>query len=167
MVVLKSTNCISSLSWPVNTYSIRIFHIKLYILSITLSYFRLNTGAGSICYLPLLVETGWIEQPSVPTLFVSLMSPFSFHINGTIVVPTAYFSRYKPSGLCYASRWGWALLSLHKIAQALCHNFYILLAQTRVIKCLAFGRSLCVRNYNIKAWRASFMDFLKPIRLFC
>ena len=25
-------------------------------------------------------------------------------INGTIVVPTAYFSRYKPSGLCYASR---------------------------------------------------------------
>ena len=26
------------------------------------------------------------------------------HINGTIVVPTAYFSRYKPSGLCYASR---------------------------------------------------------------
>ena len=28
----------------------------------------------------------------------------SLHINGTIVVPTAYFSRYKPSGLCYASR---------------------------------------------------------------
>ena len=30
--------------------------------------------------LPLLVETGWFEQPSVPTLFVSLMSPFSFHM---------------------------------------------------------------------------------------
>lgn len=29
---------------------------------------------------------------------------FILHINGTIVVPTAYFSRYKPSGLCYASR---------------------------------------------------------------
>ena len=27
-----------------------------------------------------MVETGWIEQPSVPTLFVSLMSPFSFHL---------------------------------------------------------------------------------------
>ena len=30
--------------------------------------------------LSLLVETGWFEQPSVPTLFVSLMSPFSFHM---------------------------------------------------------------------------------------
>ena len=58
MAVLRSTNRISSLSWPVNAYSIRCFHIKLYTLSITLSYFRLNTGAGSICYLPLLVETG-------------------------------------------------------------------------------------------------------------
>ena len=29
---------------------------------------------------------------------------FILLINGTIVVPTAYFSRYKPSGLCYASR---------------------------------------------------------------
>ena len=28
----------------------------------------------------------------------------SLRINGTIVVPTAYFSRYKPSDLCYASR---------------------------------------------------------------
>ena len=27
-----------------------------------------------------MVETGRIEEPSVPTLFVSLMSPFSFHM---------------------------------------------------------------------------------------
>ena len=52
MAVLRSTNRISFLSWPVNAYAIRYFHIKLYPLSITLSYFRLNTGAGSICYCP-------------------------------------------------------------------------------------------------------------------
>ena len=52
MAVLRSTNHISFLSWPVNTYSIKYFHIKLYTLSITLSYFRLDTGAGSICYCP-------------------------------------------------------------------------------------------------------------------
>ena len=31
-----------------------------------------------ILYLAPLVEIGWFEQPSVPTLFVSLKSPFNF-----------------------------------------------------------------------------------------
>ena len=78
LVVLRSTNRISFLSWPVNSYSIRYFHVKLYTLSITLSYFRLNTWAGSICYCPYWWKLADLNSPQylhfLSVLWVHLVS---------------------------------------------------------------------------------------------
>ena len=76
--MLRSTNRISFLSWPVNAYSIRCFHVKLYTLSITLSYFRLNTWAGSICYCPYWWKLADLNSPQylhfLSVLWVHLVS---------------------------------------------------------------------------------------------
>ena len=63
-----------------------------------------NTGSGG----HLLSDPGGARCQNRTALLVPKTRVLPLHfillINGTIVVPTAYFSRYKPSGLCYASR---------------------------------------------------------------
>lgn len=56
--------------------------LELWVNSVAVWLHRPNTSKSLSTRTPMsgIVKRGWVEQPSVPTLFVSLMSPFSLHL---------------------------------------------------------------------------------------